>query len=423
MEVVDPAAVEKAEKLDDTGANAAAQLVANGAEKAAEKLEPGSDDAHLLSPDALLRDAAAASQSAAPPVKQQAPALQALPLQQNAKQSIPSPGAKPPQQMRAKTPAAAATAPLPPQQTLPQHVLSRAQLVGARGSQTPKVPLPSATQLNKHSGLAKAAAGAVVGGGPGGASSPAQQLQLQAAQVQLQAAHAQVQATQQQQPSPTNPEGKVKRGRGGRRAGAGRKRKADALAKDEAGTSSGKTQKQGETSATSGGLSAASSASSSSSSSAKPAKKKKLYEELNEGLKNTTRQLKFGYTILYVKEVEKTVEFYERAFGLKRRFVHESKQYAEMDTGVTALSFASNELAKSNLTPVEFRPNEPTQLPPGMEIAFSSFDVQRDYKRAVDAGARSVSAPKVLPWGQVVAYVRDLNGVLVEIASEMKMKT
>ena len=118
-----------------------------------------------------------------------------------------------------------------------------------------------------------------------------------------------------------------------------------------------------------------------------------------------------------MKEVEKTVEFYERAFGLKRRFVHESKQYAEMDTGVTALSFASNELAKSNLTPVEFRPNEPTQLPPGMEIAFSSFDVQRDYKRAVDAGAKSVSAPKVLPWGQIVAYVRDLNGVLVEIAS------
>jgi uncharacterized glyoxalase superfamily protein PhnB len=202
----------------------------------------------------------------------------------------------------------------------------------------------------------------------------------------------------------------VKRGRGGRRAGAGRKRKAD-LAKLEGNSPSTSrvpgTPRQGE------GV-------------PKPPKKKKLYDELADGVRNAgmvplpppgARGLKFGYTILYVKEVEKTVEFYERAFGLKRRFVHESKQYAEMDTGVTALSFASNELAKSNLTPVEFQPNEPNQLPPGMEIAFSSFDVHKDYKRAVDAGAKSVSPPKALPWGQIVAYVRDLNGVLVEIAS------
>jgi catechol 2,3-dioxygenase-like lactoylglutathione lyase family enzyme len=42
--------------------------------------------------------------------------------------------------------------------------------------------------------------------------------------------------------------------------------------------------------------------------------------------------MKFGYTILYVKDVEKTVAFYESAFGLKRKFVNESG-YGEMDTG------------------------------------------------------------------------------------------
>jgi len=236
------------------------------------------------------------------------------------------------------------------------------------------------------------------------------------------------------------PDGKaVKRGRGGRRIGAGRKRKVDSIAKGEgsptASPSQAKTHNTSQTSpsgrhplhgnlpgsadagAAGGAAGGGANPSASSTTAGKPTKKKKLYDELADGVKNSSRQLKFGYTILYVKEVEKTVEFYERAFGLKRRFVHESKQYAEMDTGVTALSFASNELAKSNLTPVEFRPNEPTQLPPGMEIAFSSFVVQRDYKRAVDAGAKSVSAPKILPWGQIVAYVRDLNGVLVEIAS------
>ncbi|HEV7516808.1 MAG TPA: lyase, partial [Thermoanaerobaculia bacterium] len=39
------------------------------------------------------------------------------------------------------------------------------------------------------------------------------------------------------------------------------------------------------------------------------------------------------------------------------------------------------------------------------------------YARAVEAGAAPVSQPATKPWGQDVAYVRDLDGVLIEIAS------
>ena len=34
--------------------------------------------------------------------------------------------------------------------------------------------------------------------------------------------------------------------------------------------------------------------------------------------------MRLGYTIIYVKDVTRTVKFYEQAFGLSRRFVHES---------------------------------------------------------------------------------------------------
>jgi len=34
--------------------------------------------------------------------------------------------------------------------------------------------------------------------------------------------------------------------------------------------------------------------------------------------------MKFGYTIVYVPDVLASVEFFEKAFGLKRRFLHES---------------------------------------------------------------------------------------------------
>lgn len=60
--------------------------------------------------------------------------------------------------------------------------------------------------------------------------------------------------------------------------------------------------------------------------------------------------MRFVYTILYVKDVPKSILFYEQAFGLKHRFLHESEQYAEMETETTTLAFAANELARSNLT-------------------------------------------------------------------------
>ena len=59
--------------------------------------------------------------------------------------------------------------------------------------------------------------------------------------------------------------------------------------------------------------------------------------------------IKFAYTILYVQDVEKTISFYERAFGLKRKFIVPGNSYGELITGATTLSFASIEQASSNL--------------------------------------------------------------------------
>jgi lactoylglutathione lyase len=128
--------------------------------------------------------------------------------------------------------------------------------------------------------------------------------------------------------------------------------------------------------------------------------------------------IKFSYTILYVQDVPQAVAFYEQAFGLKSRFMHESHQYAEMETGATALAFAANELAQSNL-PAGFQANSRAALPAGIEIGLVSDDVPTAFAQAVAAGAIAVTAPKVKPWGQTVAYVRDLDGILVEICSPM----
>lgn len=77
------------------------------------------------------------------------------------------------------------------------------------------------------------------------------------------------------------------------------------------------------------------------------------------GVERQEEIMKFGYTIVYVPDVLASVEFFEKAFGLKRRFVHESG-YGEMDTCTTALAFANHDLGASNLPAGYSRPVNPT---------------------------------------------------------------
>ena len=125
--------------------------------------------------------------------------------------------------------------------------------------------------------------------------------------------------------------------------------------------------------------------------------------------------MKFGYTIVYVPDVHASVEFFEKAFGMKRRFVHESG-YAEMETGATALSFATHELGAFNL-PSGYVQASNSQEPLGMEIALVTDDVRSAHAKAVAEGAVSIKEPLSKPWGQIVSYVRCPDGTLVEICS------
>lgn len=125
-----------------------------------------------------------------------------------------------------------------------------------------------------------------------------------------------------------------------------------------------------------------------------------------------------GYTILYVEDVAAALDFYERAFGLARRFFHDDggKCYGELETGATRLAFASLGLAEEHLGRRPVTP-DPAGAPLAFEIALVTGDVDALYARALDAGATAVSAPAIKPWGQTVAYVRDAAGFLVELCT------
>lgn len=126
--------------------------------------------------------------------------------------------------------------------------------------------------------------------------------------------------------------------------------------------------------------------------------------------------MRLGYVILYVADVGATVKFYEAAFALKCRFLHESGSYAEMETGQTALAFVSEEMISASHS---FRRNRVGEEAAGIEICLVTEDVEKQFRKAVRAGAAAIAEPESKPWGQIVCYVKDNNGCLVEICSPM----
>ena len=128
--------------------------------------------------------------------------------------------------------------------------------------------------------------------------------------------------------------------------------------------------------------------------------------------------VKFGYTIVYVESVEKTISFFENAFGMSRKFITEENDYGELNTGETTLSFASHELGNSNFKG-GYVSGSGSDKPLGTEIALVTTDVSAAHSSALKHGASELKAPEEKPWGQVVSYVRCPSGILLELCTPM----
>ena len=129
--------------------------------------------------------------------------------------------------------------------------------------------------------------------------------------------------------------------------------------------------------------------------------------------------MKYGYTIIYVKDVLETIVFYENAFGFERGTIVKEGgivYYAELKSGETTIAFASYEMGKMNFDD-KYKKVTPKGNPVGIELVFVDDDVEASTNRAVEAGAKLIAKPTEKPWGQTVSYVRSIEGTLIEICS------
>ena len=129
--------------------------------------------------------------------------------------------------------------------------------------------------------------------------------------------------------------------------------------------------------------------------------------------------MKYAYTILYVEDVEKTIEFYEGAFGFQKKFITPEADYGELISGETTIAFASIALGDSNFKK-GFEKLSINRKPNGIEMAFTTENIEDDFNKALKQGAIEYEPIIEKPWGQKVGYLRDINGFLIEICTPIK---
>jgi lactoylglutathione lyase len=125
-----------------------------------------------------------------------------------------------------------------------------------------------------------------------------------------------------------------------------------------------------------------------------------------------TSDLTLGAAVIYVDEGAKAVlDFYTQAFGLTLRFYDATFDFGELETGASAVAVASHRAGAFMVG--ERYPPVSHPHPVNVELALLTTDVPAAFNRAVAAGCLPLCEPKIMPWGQTVAYVTSIEGTLV----------
>jgi lactoylglutathione lyase len=122
-----------------------------------------------------------------------------------------------------------------------------------------------------------------------------------------------------------------------------------------------------------------------------------------------------AHLLFYVPDVDAAVDFYETAFGFKRHGEDHAAGWAAVRSGEVVIAFLSEAAAAAQGHP--YTPLRPDHPPPGIELVLTRAEVLPAYIRALLAGAVPLHEPALKADGRMVAFVRDLNGVIVELCA------
>ncbi|CAA3014907.1 Hypothetical predicted protein [Olea europaea subsp. europaea] len=114
---------------------------------------------------------------------------------------------------------------------------------------------------------------------------------------------------------------------------------------------------------------------------------------------------RYAYTVVYVRDVAKSIAFYAKAFGYQvRRLDHSNSIVEKYESGETTIALTSAHQHKTDdLTGEVHLPQSSHERNP-IEVCFDYSDVDFAYKNAIENGAIPISEPEEKEWGQKVGW-------------------
>ena len=120
--------------------------------------------------------------------------------------------------------------------------------------------------------------------------------------------------------------------------------------------------------------------------------------------------LKFASAVVYADDVPATVAFYRRVIGFEPTYYDADLGFAFFGED-QAVAIASHDAGMLMLG--DGYSHARSNRVRGTELAFWTRDVAAAVQVAVEAGAMALTPPRVMPWGQTVAYVQAPEGTIV----------
>jgi lactoylglutathione lyase len=117
-----------------------------------------------------------------------------------------------------------------------------------------------------------------------------------------------------------------------------------------------------------------------------------------------------GYVILYVSDLDASIEFYRDVVGLPYRFTDSG--YAEFATEGTRFALYERRRA-------EWLTGRTVTPGPAAEIVLLVDDVDAHARRLAALGTTVLSGPADRPWGHRTVHIADPDGFVVELAGEI----
>lgn len=127
-------------------------------------------------------------------------------------------------------------------------------------------------------------------------------------------------------------------------------------------------------------------------------------------------KFRFNTIALFTTDNQKMVDFYCDIFGFQTDWNRLEPNVEMHLDGMRILLFPRK--AIEEMTSHRF--TYPSGINGTMEISFdvpTFTDVDKEYDRAVNMGAKAIMKPTTEPWGQRTSYVADPEGNLIEISS------